>query len=388
MILDRLTERIAGERPEPRTFAAEAAGAFRRAGLHETLAERELFDIIFADGETAPAVHGGRQIVVLRSEAAFSVCGHLWADGYVCAHHHAWSGAYQVLRGEGLHVVYGFHEAERLDDGLCRGELIPLRAERIGPGTTVEVEPGPGMIHGFSYIPRSGLTVSIRSAPVPGFATTEYLHSGLAIEPGRTAAVVQQQGKALDFLAAVAPDRFRERLVAAARGPLGRAFALLRHAVEAGTGPSALQTAVEAGHDAHGERFAPIATALADVRAQLHFARIRGMPRGEGAALFTSALGLGLPRGMVSDLCGPELSPFAERLLEAEGHPVADRSWSEGVLPVLRLCLRHRCEADVLAAAEREFDVDAETQPIVRALCRNFAEHPLLGPVLFDRAAG
>jgi hypothetical protein len=237
-LISRLVRRIDGDWRRAQ-FAASAFPDLCATALSDLELHRS-FDAVEALQEFARGLHsdgafvgehGAPGIVPLFFGARFLVHLHVWSDNLGVPHSHAWSGAYQVLKGTCVTGLFSFDETDRLDPKVRLGSLQLRELGLQKPGSTAKVEAGPATIHGQSYADRPGLSISIRTREDWDFLTYNYWHPGLAIETAFVDDVTTRQLKSLDALYLLKPAECWKALRAALRRADARTtFYLLRHA--------------------------------------------------------------------------------------------------------------------------------------------------------------
>lgn len=388
-LANSITSRWERQGYAPELFSSIAFDALEQSRLQQTLDEKGLYDQLF---DSLPVTqHEGNQIVVLHTGDRFDICLHFWIDGFVGAHHHAWSGAYQVLHGDCLHVIYTHHPFKDGADNSCvPGQRRVREFTRLLPGTTVRVVPGEAFIHGFAYIQNNGLTLSIRSKAVENSSTFEYFRSGLALrmaslDPQRDARV-----KALRYLTNVDQDQFCIRLAQCIQEEtLSGSLNLLREVVGYANDPNSIDHAISVGCESHGEGFFAVEAALRDDSSDAYYASMRNQAPNDAMRVFLAALWLGLGPEEIYDILNKYDSNVwsqVQKLLELDGLPISEPVWVEGVLPIIETYVQSGCEEATLRALNAKIDLtDPDSIAMVKATCNEFRQHPLLGRLVASK---
>ncbi|MBB2890962.1 hypothetical protein [Flexivirga oryzae] len=143
-------------------------------------------------------------------------------DVSTAIHDHAFSGAFIVTDGTCAHQKFEF-EVDGSGSHLL-GELSPTKADRIGPGTVLQIESGPRFVHRNLHLSKPTVTVVVRTE-WDGIYQHTYTADGIRL-PIKTSAENRVQltmlrslaqidrGKALQFAVdAIAHTRSSEQAI-------------------------------------------------------------------------------------------------------------------------------------------------------------------------------
>ena len=145
--------------------AAEAA--MRVVDVPAGIDATTVLDYLVGGGDLPPQNKSdpfGQPPVVAYAHEEIFVQVLFWMDGTTAIHDHGFAGAFGVLQGSSLHVAYDFDVAERLDDDRVRvGDLRPLHAEVLLPGSVRRIEPGSDFIHALFHLEMPTVSVVVRN---------------------------------------------------------------------------------------------------------------------------------------------------------------------------------------------------------------------------------
>ncbi len=216
-------------------FAGIAAEALVKVAPHRNLGiTGQLAQIARAEvpQEELPGSHVAEGVIPLFTGSRFSVCLHIWYDDVANPHSHAWAGAYQLLMGNSVQAEFSFTEQRLIDPKFSLGHLALQKVDVLGPGDTVAVVQGPGMIHGLSYVHRPGMALSLRTVEDFGGLSNEYWSPGIAFETGFLDDGTERRIKCLKALYAADPALCGAVLESATLDTdLRSSFFLLRYAM-------------------------------------------------------------------------------------------------------------------------------------------------------------
>lgn len=373
-------------------FASIAATVLDEFNLHKEVGA--VLDHAFLANEGSfMQDHRSQDVAGLLSTAHFSVCLHTWVDGLAPMHHHAWSGAYQILQGISVEARYSFREDRRLAAGFSVGELSCHGIDELSPGATRLVEPGKSHIHTMSYIDQTSLTLSLRTRPIFGETTSDYWRPGVAIETLGAADYITARNKCLRYLAyADAPLLFARLRVWISSGDLRSIFhgleALSR--LPARIGAVEWDELLEIGRAVHGSIFETIAVAAAEAGRPQYYRRLlarmgaaeRDMRRflsylfvAPGREFLVHRLGLSEPRHSLFQ----SWRQLCHRILELDAGEAVVAEWKQGVLVVLDNLLKTGSTSAAMEDVANSYDVDENTMSLVRQTCDHLRRHPALG---------
>ena len=250
-------------------FPEVAAGVLTRAQLSEEAARSQLFRYLM---ESEPPVksHPAGNLATLYTGSRFSIHLHMWKDGEAGMHHHAWGGAYQILAGSSIDGTYSFRPADSLRQGLVVGDFAQRDIRRMQPGDFRIIEPGSSFIHGFSYLSKIGLTISVRTRELYQGTTMEYFRPALGVRLQNTGGApefITERTRVLEFLKDADPRQHRECLVRmAGHADPFVSFEALRHAQTTQVDDDHLDAMREVGGRTHGPIFDILFDSTRDIR--------------------------------------------------------------------------------------------------------------------------
>ncbi|MBL4632894.1 MAG: hypothetical protein JKY56_03430 [Kofleriaceae bacterium] len=189
----------------------------------------------------------------------------LWREGSAAIHHHAFSGAFSVLRGESLHTRYGFTQVEKVSDGFVTGELHFWDCEYLKVGDVRGIVPGPSMIHSVFHLGQPSATIVVRTHHDPAGSPQLAYTPQLAFDPFVESVELTRKLQLLDMIA----DKGEKELVSALReiievADLVTSFAVLRFYVSRVGHVRKIGSLLEGVSAKHGQVAGVIQNALED----------------------------------------------------------------------------------------------------------------------------
>ncbi|HVZ85494.1 MAG TPA: hypothetical protein VHG72_00875 [Polyangia bacterium] len=130
-----------------------------------------------------PSVKFGQPPITLFRGPRFYIDALYWLDGTTSIHHHAFSGAFQVLAGSSIETVFSF-ELERTFDGhFVMGSLRVLSSGLLRQGEVRPILVGPKLIHSVFHLERPSVSIVVRTFADPSGPQLEYGHAGIGLHP-------------------------------------------------------------------------------------------------------------------------------------------------------------------------------------------------------------
>ena len=361
------------------------AGIDLVGALHWPALQEHVFTPI--SPEPMQSVHPAPEIIPLYNGRHFKIYAHLWLDKIAEAHHHSWTGAFQVLEGRSLNGAYKFTPTETIREGLSLGRLELTKCQIHAPGAIVAVNPGPKFIHGLHYLERPGLAISLRGGRLMGNTCT-YYRPGVAVQsdlkdPGITSIL-----RVLQILYHTDRKAFAQRLLELIpRCDLMTVHLILFQAVR--TGWTLPPTLLETGREAFGDRFAAIEGAAGELATLDKIVQLRGRFTDPGVRYFLAALSFGEDRRTVWDLVkqyAPDQDPqdcighwLIALLVDTEGNPIPD-SMARGLGRLALGASIEEVRADLAGEGTLAGELD-EQLSVLAAVHTAMAEAPIYKPL-------
>jgi len=124
----------------------------------------------------------GQPAVTVFRDEGFSVDLLYWFDETISIHDHRFGGAFTIVEGQSLQLVYDFEPGEALSPGLSAGRLSCTRIETLHPGEVRLIPPGSGLVHSnvhFAF-PAPTISLVVRTGSSGEEPQHFYSHGGLA----------------------------------------------------------------------------------------------------------------------------------------------------------------------------------------------------------------
>ena len=370
-------------------FPDIAARALAEANLTGDTARGQLFDRLM-DSECPVTGHPASNVVTLYHGSRFSVHLHLWQDGEGQLHHHAWCGAYQTLAGSSIDATYSFRPVEVLRRGLIVGDFAQRDIRHMRPGDLRMIEPGSSFIHGFSYLSKTALTISVRTRELYDSATMEYLRPavGVQLQDAHSAPeYITERARVLSFLHEADPQQHRERLIRmAGHGDPLVSFAALRHAQTTQVRDEDLAAMRDTGVRTHGPVFDILFDSSRDLKSlhYLHEQRLREPDDQTALRTLLSLLHVCLDRDALlvatSEIVGVNdpvqwITANAVRLLERASEP-APADWLEGVGEILRHLVAGVGAGRLAEVISNDYELDSDELQSVPEIALELLSNP------------
>ncbi|MDQ4145922.1 MAG: hypothetical protein M3198_19680 [Actinomycetota bacterium] len=184
--------RVLAETPVPPD--ADAVGVLQFLTSRHRLVPQEVYGF----GEPPVTLYRGRD---------FRISALYWLDGTTAIHQHSFSGAFRVLEGSSIHVVYGFSGEEAVTSRLLLGDLRFGAAELLRRGDVRAILAGDAFIHALFHLDRPSVTIVVRTnhqeETGPQF---QYLRPGVAFDPFFEDETLDRQLRGLTTLNQFAPE--------------------------------------------------------------------------------------------------------------------------------------------------------------------------------------
>lgn len=124
-----------------------------------------------------------------------------WVDGVPDIHQHDFSGAFCVLHGSSLHVVWGFETTHTIATRLSLGTMILKSAEILNIGEVRSIVAGCSFIHATFHLHRPSVTCVIRTnRELKALPQYSYLPPTIAHTPGDVQPSVVRRAQLLRML--------------------------------------------------------------------------------------------------------------------------------------------------------------------------------------------
>ena len=134
-----------------------------------------------------------------------------WVEALPDVHAHSFSGAFHVMHGSSLHMLWEFEKDQRAVTRLLFGKVRPRGAELLRKGSTRSIHAGPQFIHATYHLDRPSISVVIRthreSDSLPQYSYLPPDIAYAALDPGP---VVTRRTQMITMLARV--GRYEELL--------------------------------------------------------------------------------------------------------------------------------------------------------------------------------
>lgn len=215
----------------------------------------------------------------------------LWRQGSAAIHHHAFSGAFSVLRGESLHARYGFREEQKISDGFIVGNLQFWDCEHLKCGDVRTIVPGPSMIHSVFHIGQLSATLVVRTHHEASGSPQLAYTSELAYDPFVASPELTRKLQLLEMIADSGLEEYHEALALVLRtSDLGTSFAALRAYVKRVGHVKELDSLLTPVVEAHGDVAPAIRSALEGLLRESNIVSRREVLVDPGHRLFLALL--------------------------------------------------------------------------------------------------
>jgi hypothetical protein len=119
--------------------------------------------------------------VCLFANDDFYLDAYFWETQDTAIHDHTFNGAFRVIEGENVQIVYDFAPSDAKTIGFKWGNLSILSNAVQTTGTTQEICVGKSFIHQVVHVSPLVVTLCLRTTPLDGRGTNAYLYPGLEI---------------------------------------------------------------------------------------------------------------------------------------------------------------------------------------------------------------
>lgn len=155
--------------------------------LHEKLTGLELLDYAARSlhpSQSDPNGDFGEPPVTLFHNGRLVIDLYPWFSSSTTIHQHGFSGVFCVLAGGSVHTRYSFHERDRIEARLRRGDLRSEVSERLAVGDARPIHSGDALIHGLFHLEHPSFSIVLRNTTDPDRQPQfQYFRNGLAIDP-------------------------------------------------------------------------------------------------------------------------------------------------------------------------------------------------------------
>lgn len=211
-----------------------------------------------------------------------------WLTGTPAIHHHAFSGAFRVLTGRSVHSRYAYSECDRLGP-VSIGTLELVRAEVLNAASVVAIPRGADLIHANFHLDSPTMTLVVRTHQGREPELT-YLPPGVAYDSAARTPALQKQIELLDTTHQVAHPLYQECLIAAIEhADIYDGMAIVMRAGARVEDP-VFRELVNRFRQQHGERSAPLVSALHEERRRGMIMRLRGTMTDAESRFFLAVL--------------------------------------------------------------------------------------------------
>jgi hypothetical protein len=171
----------------PEEFALIAQTALEKRALPMTMSTERIFRWFASSPQVPyqpPNATFGEPPIQLYAGRRFYIEALFWTDGTTAIHQHAFSGAFQVLRGGSIHTTYAFQRREAISRELLLGDLTVTGSELLRAGYIGQIVSGERFIHSLFHLERPSVTLVVRTKHDAGSDPQyTYLHPGIAYDP-------------------------------------------------------------------------------------------------------------------------------------------------------------------------------------------------------------
>ncbi|MFS8086657.1 MAG: hypothetical protein ACMG6H_13575 [Acidobacteriota bacterium] len=216
--LGELVERYwRAENYSEQLFPEIAAQALAEADLPSRVDPWEIIRGVLT-APTLPEQHDvegrfGDPPVTLYSGSRFYIDIYYWLDGTTSIHQHAFTGAFQVLRGSSIHSRYSFREDRILSEHFSVGELELKDVQLLQKNDVRKILPGRQLIHSLFHLDRPSATITIRTQSTPSVALQyDYRKPHFAMNPFFRNPVMAKKLQAVGLLLAM-PHQDADELI-------------------------------------------------------------------------------------------------------------------------------------------------------------------------------
>ena len=153
----------------PEAFGAIAATALEHAQLHTSLTFTSLIDALarrcdYPEQQDTHAVFGEPPVTLLCGDG-FHLDVYFWLEPSTSIHNHIFSGAFTVLEGQSLHVVYDFDVRASFDEEtilIGAGEVREV--ELLQRGAVRKITRGSALTHQVVHLSRPTVSLVLRTS--------------------------------------------------------------------------------------------------------------------------------------------------------------------------------------------------------------------------------
>ena len=201
---DRLDERWRASGYDERALPPIAVDLMRSEGVLERIDVHEVLRTA-AEGGGLDAFQqehefGDLSYTVFRNRR-FYIEVLVWTTGDTSIHDHAFSGAFGVIRGSSLCVVYDFELRARINSRFKVGDLAVSRCEHLKANDVRPIPEAPGLIHAVYHLDSPTATLVVRTPGNPdALPQFSYSPAGLAVAQSHVDVVARKQWKALGVM--------------------------------------------------------------------------------------------------------------------------------------------------------------------------------------------
>ena len=125
----------------------------------------------------------------------------IWTSSDTCIHDHAFSGAFGVIQGSSLCVVYDFELQARINSRFKVGDLVVSRCEHLKANDVRPIPETPGLIHAVYHLASPTATLVVRTPGNPDAQPQlTYSPTGVAFAARHLDVAAQKQWQALSVM--------------------------------------------------------------------------------------------------------------------------------------------------------------------------------------------
>ncbi|HLK91578.1 MAG TPA: hypothetical protein VKZ18_16920 [Polyangia bacterium] len=279
----------------PSGFCELAERALAEANLPTHLSPDELATWALEAGalppQADPGARFGQPPLTLFRAPRFYVDALFWIDGTTSIHQHGFSGAFQLLAGSSIEMLFSFDVERTFDGHFALGTLQVSSSGVLRPGDVRPIWSGARLIHSVFHLDRPSVSIVVRTLSEPGAGPQfNYARAGIARNPFFSDETSDRKVQVASMLRAVHHPSF-ERLVGdlIARSDLHTAYRLIRECASHGIVDRLIERVSD---QAVAERFR---AAVKDHRRELFLVGRRGLVTDNELRFFLGAL-LNAPR--------------------------------------------------------------------------------------------
>jgi hypothetical protein len=172
----------------PVVFPELAERLLREANLPEQVSPDELTTWVLESAtlspQADPSARFGQPPVTLFRGARFYIDALFWVDGTTTVHQHGFSGAFQVLTGSSIEMLFSFDVDRTFDGHFALGTLKVSSTGLLRRGDVRPIWSGKRLIHSVFHLDRPSVSIVVRTTTDPGAGPQfNYARAGVARNP-------------------------------------------------------------------------------------------------------------------------------------------------------------------------------------------------------------